>query len=144
MCSGPLTNFTGTYESGAVPTGQTRAVVCYDLRLGVHVFGVDVDRIRFKMTLFPRLECKVWGCFSYDHKLDLVEVRQTLTGQRYIGNILQPVVYPEFEHNQAARPIFQDHNARPHWGPERDSETSMALQESRYESHRALLEPCCT
>ena len=53
----------------------------------------------------------VWGCVSHDHKLDLKVVRQTLTGQHYIDDILEPIVYPHF---QAARPIFQDDNARPH------------------------------
>ena len=56
----------------------------------------------------------MWGCFSHDHKLDLVMVRQTLTGQRYIDDILQPIVYPHFRAHQAAHPIFQDDNARPH------------------------------
>ena len=56
----------------------------------------------------------MWGCFSHDHKRHLVMVRQTLTGQRYIDDILQPIVYPHFRAHQAARPIFQDDNARPH------------------------------
>ena len=56
----------------------------------------------------------VWGCFSHDHKLDLKVVRQTLTGQRYIDDILEPIVYPHFRVHQAARPILQDDNARPH------------------------------
>ena len=56
----------------------------------------------------------VWDCFSYDHKLDLKVVRQTLTGQRYIDDILELIVYPHFRAHQAARPIFQDDNARPH------------------------------
>ena len=56
----------------------------------------------------------VWDCFSYDHKLDLKVVRQTLTGQRYIDDILEPIVYPHFRAHQSARPILQDDNARPH------------------------------
>ena len=56
----------------------------------------------------------VWGCFSHDHKLDLKVVRQTLTGQRYIDDTLEPNVYPHFRAHQAARPIFQDDNAHPH------------------------------
>ena len=56
----------------------------------------------------------VWGCFSHDHKPDLKVVRQTLTGQRYIDVILEPIVYPHFRAHQAARPTFQDDNARPH------------------------------
>ena len=57
----------------------------------------------------------VWGCFSHDHKLELKVVKQTLTGQRYIDDILEPIVYPHFRAHQAARPVFQDDNARPHW-----------------------------
>ena len=52
----------------------------------------------------------VWGCFSHDHKLDIKDVRQTLTRQRYIDDI----VYPHFRAHQAVCPIFQDDNARPH------------------------------
>ena len=55
----------------------------------------------------------MWGSFSHDHKLDLVVVRQTLKGQRYIDDILQPIVYPHFRAHQAARPIFLDGNACP-------------------------------
>ena len=50
----------------------------------------------------------VLSCFSHDHKLDLKVVRQTLTGQCYIDDILEPIVYPYFRAHQAARPIFQD------------------------------------
>ena len=56
----------------------------------------------------------VWGCFNHNHKLDLVVVRQTLKGQRYIDDILQPIVYLHFRSHHAAHPIFQDDNARPH------------------------------
>ena len=55
----------------------------------------------------------VWGCFSHNHQLDLKVVRQTLTGQRNIDDILEPVVYPHFRAHQAARPVLQD-NAHPH------------------------------
>ena len=34
----------------------------------------------------------MWGCFSHDHKLDLKVVRQTLTGQHFIEDILEPIV----------------------------------------------------
>ena len=56
----------------------------------------------------------VRGCFSHDHKLDLKVVRQTLTGQRYIDDILESIVYPHSRAHQAACLIFQDNNARPH------------------------------
>ncbi|VDI76837.1 Hypothetical predicted protein [Mytilus galloprovincialis] len=44
----------------------------------------------------------VWGCVSYDSKLDLKTVRGNLKGQRYQQEILQ------------ARPICVDDNARSH------------------------------
>ena len=50
----------------------------------------------------------------HDHKLDLKVIRQTLTRQRYIGDILESIVHPHFRAYQATRPIFQDDNARPH------------------------------
>ena len=56
----------------------------------------------------------VWGCFSHEHKLGLKVVGQTLTGQRYIDDILEPILYPHFRAHQPARPIFQDGNAQPH------------------------------
>ena len=49
----------------------------------------------------------LWDCFTHDHKLYLLVVRQTLTGQRYIDDNLQPIVYPYFRAHQAARPIFR-------------------------------------
>ena len=56
----------------------------------------------------------VWDCFSHNHKLDLKDVRQTLTGQRYIDDIFEPIVDPHFQAHQAARPIFQADNVHPH------------------------------
>ena len=56
----------------------------------------------------------VWGCFSHEHKLGLNVVRQTLTGQRYIDDILEPILYPHFRAHQPECPIFQDGNAQPH------------------------------
>ena len=72
------------------------------------------DNVVGKTEMFGGGSIMAWGCFSYDHKLDLKVVRQTLTGQRYIDDILEPIVYPHFRAHQAARPLFQDDNARPH------------------------------
>ena len=36
----------------------------------------------------------VWGCFTHDHNLDRKVVTQT--GQRYIDDILEPIVYLHF------------------------------------------------
>ena len=91
--------------------------------------------------MFSGRSIMVWGCFSYDHKLDLVVVKQTLTGQCYTDDILQPIVYPHYRAHQAAHPVFQDDNARPHRArvvTESLAQEAVAQQESRYESHQAL------
>ena len=63
------------------------------------MFGINIDRIRFKIMLLPRLTCSVvaplW-CGGACHYHKLVVVRQTLTRQHYIDDILQPIVYPQF------------------------------------------------
>lgn len=57
----------------------------------------------------------VWGCLSHDCKLDLVTICGNLTGERYIREVLQPVIVPHFDnHPLATRPVFMDDNARPH------------------------------
>jgi hypothetical protein len=57
----------------------------------------------------------VWGCISYDCKLDLVTIQGNLTGDQYIRDVLLPVVVPHFDnHSLATRPVYMDDNARPH------------------------------
>ena len=57
----------------------------------------------------------VWGCISHDCKLDLVTIRGNLTGDQYIRDVLQPVVFPHFDnHPLATRPVYMDDNAMPH------------------------------
>ena len=57
----------------------------------------------------------VWGCISYDCRLDLITIPGTLNAQRYQENVLEPHVVPHFEdHTLASRPIFMDDNATPH------------------------------
>jgi transposase len=57
----------------------------------------------------------VWGCFSFDCKLDLYTFDGNLTGQKYRDNVLAPRVVPHFDnHALADRPMFMDDNARPH------------------------------
>ena len=52
------------------------------------------DNVVAETEMFEGRSIMVWGCFSHDHKLDLKVVRQTLTGQCYIDDILEPIVYP--------------------------------------------------
>jgi transposase len=55
------------------------------------------------------------GCISHDCKLDLVTIQGNLTGDKYIRDVLQPVVVPHFyNHPLAARPVYMDDNTRPH------------------------------
>ena len=57
----------------------------------------------------------IWGCISFDCKLDLLTVPGTLNGQRYQDSILDRVVVPHFvNHAPGTHPIFMDDNARPH------------------------------
>ena len=57
----------------------------------------------------------VWGCFSFDCKLDLYILDGNLTGQKYRDNVPAPRVIPHFDnHALADRPMFMDDNARPH------------------------------
>ena len=49
----------------------------------------------------------VWGCISHDCKLDLVTIQGNLTDDRYIRDVLQPVVFPHFDnHPLATRPVY--------------------------------------
>jgi transposase len=56
----------------------------------------------------------VWGCFSFDCKIDLYVLNGTMTGQKYC-DIIRDIVVPHFDnHCLAIRPLFMDDNARPH------------------------------
>ncbi|GFT09183.1 transposable element Tcb2 transposase [Trichonephila clavipes] len=53
----------------------------------------------------------VWGAIAYDSRSTLIVLRGTLTGQRYIDDILRPHVGPFL--NSLPGVIFQQDNARP-------------------------------
>ena len=53
----------------------------------------------------------VWGGISVRSRTELLVLNGTLTGQRYINEVLQPVVLPFVQHNHV---VLQDDNARPH------------------------------
>jgi hypothetical protein len=56
----------------------------------------------------------VWGCFSFDCKLDLYVLDGNLTGQKYCENLLPPRVVPHFaNHALTDRPMFMDDSTRP-------------------------------
>ena len=57
----------------------------------------------------------IWDCISHDCKLEMVTIQGNLRGDRYIEQVLEPVVVPHFDnHPLATRPVFMDDNARPH------------------------------
>ena len=57
----------------------------------------------------------VWGCVSYDCKLDLITIPGALNAQKYREDVLEPSVVPHFDnYTLASRPIFMDDNATPH------------------------------
>ena len=66
------------------------------------------------------------GCISQDCKLDLVTMQGNLTGDQYIRDVLQPVVFPHFDsHLLATMPLYMDDNARP---PHRSRAVTAYLQ----------------
>ncbi|GFW28701.1 transposable element Tcb1 transposase [Trichonephila clavipes] len=54
----------------------------------------------------------VWGALAYESRTTLIMMRGTLTGQRYVDDILRPHVGPFL--NGFSGAIFQQDNARPH------------------------------
>ncbi|GFT64709.1 DDE_3 domain-containing protein [Trichonephila clavipes] len=54
----------------------------------------------------------VWGAIACDSRSTLIVMRGTLTGQRYVDDILRPHVGPFL--NGLPGAIFQQDNARPH------------------------------
>ncbi|GFV08123.1 transposable element Tcb2 transposase [Trichonephila clavipes] len=64
------------------------------------VLGTDDNRVR------------VWTCLANDSRSTLIVTRGTLTGQRYVDDILRPYVGAFL--NGLPGAIFQQDNARPH------------------------------
>ncbi|GFW19586.1 transposable element Tcb1 transposase [Trichonephila clavipes] len=54
----------------------------------------------------------VWGSIGYHSLTSLVRIAGTLNSQRYISEVLEPVVLPYLQ--GLATAIFQQDNARPH------------------------------
>ncbi|GFX73698.1 transposable element Tc1 transposase [Trichonephila clavipes] len=54
----------------------------------------------------------VWGGIGYHSRTSLVRIADTLNGQRYISEVLEPVVLPYLQ--GLATAIFQQDNALPH------------------------------
>ncbi|GFV29776.1 transposable element Tc1 transposase [Trichonephila clavipes] len=60
----------------------------------------------------PTAGVTVWGAIAYDSRSTLIVMRGTLTGQRYVDDILRPHVEPFL--NGLPGAIFQQDIARPH------------------------------
>jgi hypothetical protein len=110
----------GLFAHGDGSTGLMKVVFCCALSTIVQGIGVN-ETLHFRTTTFwAQLLLRgggvtVWGCFSFDCKLDLYVLDDNLTGQKYRDNVLAPRVVPHFDnHALADRPMFMDDNARPH------------------------------
>ncbi|GFV11700.1 transposable element Tcb1 transposase [Trichonephila clavipes] len=60
----------------------------------------------------PAPDIMVWGGIGYHFRTPLVRIAGTLNSQRYISEVLEPVVLPYLQ--GLATAIFQLDNARPH------------------------------
>ena len=110
----------GLFAHGDGSTGLMKVVFCYALPTVVQGFGANEntsfqDNHILGTTAFGGGGVTVWGCFSFDCKLDLYVLDGNLTGQKHRDNVLVPRVVPHFDnHALADRPMFIDDNARPH------------------------------
>ncbi|GFX29637.1 transposable element Tcb1 transposase [Trichonephila clavipes] len=60
----------------------------------------------------PATGIMVWGGIGYHSRTPLVRIAGTLNSQRYISEMLEPVVLPHLQ--GLATAIFQQDNAQPH------------------------------
>ncbi|UYV76601.1 hypothetical protein LAZ67_14001425, partial [Cordylochernes scorpioides] len=60
----------------------------------------------------PQQGVMVWGAISFDRRTPLVVIPVTLTAQRYVDDILRPVLLPFLSHHPGL--TLQQDNARPH------------------------------
>ncbi|GFY12464.1 transposable element Tcb2 transposase [Trichonephila clavipes] len=82
----------------------------------VRVWRLSGERYNSPHTVLRHTACTadvmVWGAIAYDSRSTLVVMRGTLTGQRYVDNILRPHVGPFL--NGLPGAIFQQDKARSH------------------------------
>jgi hypothetical protein len=86
------------FAHGDESTGLMKVVFCYALPTVVQGFSAN-ETLHFRTTTCwaQLLLCggvTVWGCFSFDCKLDLYVLGGNLTGQKYRDNVLAPRVDP--------------------------------------------------
>jgi hypothetical protein len=86
-----------------------KVVFCYALPTVMHGTLFQDNHI-VGTTAFAGGGVTVWGCFSFDCKLDVLD--GNLTGQKYREHVLAPRVVPHFDsHALADKPMFMDDNA---------------------------------
>ncbi|KFM68758.1 hypothetical protein X975_19677, partial [Stegodyphus mimosarum] len=54
----------------------------------------------------------VWGAISFHSRTPLVVIRRNLTAERYVGEVLRPIVLPLMSRHHGL--TLQQDNARPH------------------------------
>lgn len=69
-----------------------------------------------------------WGGIMHNRRTPLIPIRQNITGDLYVENIIIPIVYP-LRNEIGENFIFQDDNARPH----RTRRVQVALDEGNIE-----------
>jgi hypothetical protein len=73
-----------------------KVIFCYALQTVVQGFGAN-ETLHFRTTTFwAQLPfggggVAVWGCFSFDFKLDLYVLDGNLTGQKYRDKVQSPI-----------------------------------------------------
>jgi hypothetical protein len=77
-----------------------KVVFCYALpRVWLQRNTSFQDNHSLGTTAFGGGGVTVWGCFSFDCKLDLCVLDGNLTGQKYRDNMLAPRVVPHFDNH---------------------------------------------
>ena len=85
----------GLFAHGDGSTGLMKVVFCYALPTVVQGFGANEntsfqDNHILGTTAFGGGGVTLWGCFSFDCKLDLYVLDGNLTGQKHRDNVLAP------------------------------------------------------
>ncbi|GFV72450.1 transposable element Tcb1 transposase [Trichonephila clavipes] len=72
----------------------------------------DAEQLRYAPHTGPAPSIMVWGGIGYHSRTPLVRIASTLNSQRYISEVLEPVVLSYLQ--GLATSIFQQDNARRH------------------------------
>ncbi|UYV80897.1 hypothetical protein LAZ67_19002125 [Cordylochernes scorpioides] len=105
----------GSDQLGTALTEDSRFLLCPDNRRK-RVWRRPGQRVDPGLTVEhhtgPQQGVMVWGAISFDSRTPLVVIPGTLTAQRYVDDILWPVLLPFLSHHPGL--TFQQDNARPH------------------------------